>query len=68
MWERLAGNYIQKQFQHMECDWITEHSTGRLVGSDFDYALNVSKLRKQGSHPIPGHIDNMRSLLAKIIL
>ena len=49
--ESLAANYLQKQFQRTECDWMTERATGRLEGSDLDQAVNASEVRTYGSRP-----------------
>ena len=32
MWDSLAGKYLRKQFQKLECDWITSRSIGSLAG------------------------------------
>ena len=51
--ESLAGNYLRKQFQRLECGWMTSRSTRRLVGSDSDYVGNASEVCTEGSLPTP---------------
>ena len=36
VWESLAVNYLQKQFQQLEYDWMISRSTRRLVGNESD--------------------------------
>ena len=43
------GNYIWKQFQRPECDWMTSRSIVRLLGSESDYAGNASEVHTEGS-------------------
>ena len=50
-WESLAGNYIRKKFQQLECNWMASRSAKILVGSDLDYTGNASKVRTEGSRP-----------------
>ena len=45
------GNYLQKQFQWLECYWMTPYSTVRLAGSDSDYAVNTSEVFTEVSVP-----------------
>ena len=65
--ESLAGNYLRKQFQPIECDWMKLRSTGRLEDSDFDQAGNKSEIRTEGSRPTPRTLDNVASLLVRKI-
>ena len=44
-WESLAGNYIWKQFQRLDNDFMTSRSTGRLERSSSDKVGNVFKVR-----------------------
>ena len=38
--QSFAGNYLWKNFQRLECNWMTSRSTGRFEGSDLDQAGN----------------------------
>ena len=49
------GNYLWKQYQRLEYDWMTPLSTRKLAGSDLDYAGNASEVRKEGSLPTRGY-------------
>ena len=51
MREILAGNCIRKQFQWMECDWMTSCSYRRLAGSYLGQAVKSSEVRTDGSRP-----------------
>ena len=62
------GNYLWNQFQWLECDLITSHSIGRWVGSDLDYTVNASWVRKEGSFPTTGPLKDVGSLLVSILV
>ena len=47
---------------------MTLRSTGRLARSDFNKAGNASKVCKERSSPTTGPLDNMGSLLVKILV
>ena len=66
--ESLAGNYLRKQFQRLECDCITSHSTVRLEGSDLYQVGGASEVCTDGSCPNPGPLDNLASLYVNIIV
>ena len=57
--ESLAGNYLWKKFQRLECDWMTSRSTRMLAGSDSDYAGTESEVRTEGSRPTNGPLENV---------
>ena len=61
--ESLAGNYIQKQFQRLECDWMISCSTRRLLRSDLDYAGNASEVHTEGSCPTQNHLLPLHNLI-----
>ena len=67
-WESLAGNYIWKQFQPLKYDWMMSRSTGRLAESDSNYGVNAYEVRAEGSRLTTGPLDNVGSLLVKIIV
>ena len=52
-WESLAGNYIRKKFQQLECNWMASRSIRRLAESESDYTGNASTVCTEGSHPTP---------------
>ena len=56
--ESLMGNYLRKQFQRLECDWMTSRSTIRLGRSESYCAGNESKVSIEGIRPY----KNSRSL------
>ena len=62
------GNYLWKQFRKPECDWMIPRSTVRLAGNELDYAGNAPKVSTEGSRPINGHLDNVGSLLVKVLV
>ena len=45
--ESLAGSYLQKKFQWMDCNWRMLHSNGRLAGSESDQAGSTSKVQME---------------------
>ena len=42
--ESLVGNYLWKQFQRLECDWMMSRPTGRLEWSDSYQYGNMSEV------------------------
>ena len=66
--ESLAGNYLRKQFERLECGCIMSRSTSRLAGSESVYVGNASKVCTERSCPTHVPLDNVVSLLVKILV
>ena len=68
IWESLAGNYLRKLFQCMECEWMESCSTGRLKRSELEHPGNAPKVRTEVSFPTSRPLDNTGSLIVNIVV